>query len=117
MVYLNISELKEIERVFVMAIATDVIIHKMQEKLHLAKAEQYNHSKMSKHIEAIHLLCELILDEELEETVDQEASITKQEMKVMIEGDQPKRTVRDKQRGQSTIRTDSDLNKGSLFDF
>lgn len=103
-----------------MAIATDVIIQKMQEKLDLAKAEQGNRNRLMKHIEAVHLLCELIVDEKSVERVDvdQGKSITKQEMKAMIEGNQPKRTGKTEQEAQSSsIHTDKGLDAGSLFDF
>src|SRR5690625_1794971 len=112
MVYLEVSDSMKWEG-FIMAIATDVIIQKMQEKLHLAKAEQANQNQLAKHIEAVHLLCELILDEESEQRVDHGKDITKQEMKAMIEGNQPKRTVTAKQEAQAPPTVDT----GSLFDF
>ncbi|SHG68404.1 YwdI family protein [Ornithinibacillus halophilus] len=97
-----------------MAITNEKIIQKMMTEIQHAKANQQNHEKMIKHIEKIHLLCELFLDEkEISSVVSEPPSqeISPEEMKAML-GKSNKPTTY-----QRSTLDDDEGNGDSIFDF
>lgn len=95
-----------------MAIEYENIILKMITELQHAKAEQNNHAKMKRHIAKVHVLSELLLDED--STTSSEEKITDQEIKAMLGKGQIK--TNNQQLGKTSLDADQE-NPGSIFDF
>lgn len=95
-----------------MAIEYESIIRKMITELQYAKTEHHNYAKMKRHIAKVHVLSELILDEESPgKSTD---NITSQEIKAMLGNDKDK--TKNQQLGKSSLDADQE-DPGSIFDF
>ncbi len=95
-----------------MAIEYENIIRKMITELQHAKAERNNHAKMKRHIAKVHVLSELVLDEET--PTESKDNITDQEIKAML-GKQQTR-INNSQLSKTSLDADQE-NTGSIFDF
>jgi len=94
------------------AIEYENIIQKMITELQHAKTEQHNYAKMKRHIAKVHVLSELILDEESpRKSTD---NMTSQEIKAMIGNN--KNNMNNQQLGKSSLDADQE-DPGSIFDF
>jgi len=100
-----------------MAVSNETIIQKMMQELNKAKVVSHNTENMTKHIEHVKLLCELLLEDK-DEYTNQATSktrtkITAAEMKAMMG-----RTDSKKVTPSSAGRIDhGDANGESIFDF
>lgn len=95
-----------------MGIEYERIIQKMITELQYAKAAQNNYAKMKRHIAKVHVLSELVLDEE--PTAESKDHITDQEIKAMF----GKQQVRTNNQQLSKTKLDADQEStGSIFDF
>ncbi|WP_100009828.1 YwdI family protein [Lentibacillus sediminis] len=100
-----------------MAVANETIIQKMMDELQQAKEKQGDSGNMTKHIEHVRLLCDLLLKETEEEKVSVPASsqeITQEEMKAMLgkQAEQVKPAT-----SKRTVIDHDGANGESLFDF
>lgn len=99
-----------------MAVANETIIQKMMDELRQAKEKQAESENMTKHIEHVRLLCDLLLRETEEEISAHVSSqeITQEEMKAML----GKQTEQAKPATPKKTVIDHDgANGESLFDF
>lgn len=95
-----------------MSIEYENIIEKMITELQQAKVEQSNHAKMKRHIAKVHVLSELVLDENpAKETKE---TITDLEIKAMLGKEQTK--TNNQQLDKTSLGSDQE-NTGSIFDF
>lgn len=95
-----------------MAIEYESIIQKMITELQYAKTEQHHYAKMKRHIANVHVLSELILDEESPgKSTD---NITSQEIKAMLGNN--KNNTNNQSLGKSSLDADQE-EPGSIFDF
>lgn len=92
----------------------------MMEELHKAKSQQNHNKTVRKHIAHVHLLCELILenDSDAPESV-QQSKISSQEMKAMMGGQPSLEHQKSKQKDHSIQSNIShhQANGDSIFDF
>ena len=95
-----------------MAIEYESIIQKMITELQSAKAEQNNHVQMKRHIAKVHVLSELVLDEN--PAIETKDNITDREMKAMLGKEEAK--INNQQLNKTSLDADQD-NAGSIFDF
>lgn len=95
-----------------MAIEYDSIIQKMITELKHAEEARNNHAKMKRHIAKVHVLSELVLDEET--TGESKDNITDQEIKAMLGKEQVK--VNNCKLEKPSLDADQE-NPGSIFDF
>lgn len=95
-----------------MAIEYENIIQKMITELQHAKIEKNNYATMKRHITKVHVLSELILDEEL--PVKSTDNITSQELKAMLGNEQKK--TNNQPLGKTSLDADQE-DPGSIFDF
>lgn len=112
-------------------VKSGTIIQRMLDELVQAKRDQDNVVEMTKHIENVKLLCEVILADSQNSSVSRHISvaapqsnhdITEQEMKAMMIGQQTQTNkIQSEQleqlRKQSSGADDDDGNSDSLFDF
>lgn len=108
------------EGVSLMAVANETIIQKMMQELNKAKAVSNNKNSMTKHIEHVKLLCELLLEEadgRLEKTTPKisKTKITAEEMKAMM-GTTGSRVINTPS-SEKTIIDHGEANGDSIFDF
>lgn len=99
------------ERMNTLSVSYEAIIHKMFQQLQLAKGSQTNDKNLKQHISHVHMLCELILDEDhtnvtIEHMTENIQSVVKEES---IPSAQPD--------FQEKKLNDDDANGDSIFDF
>ena len=115
MLYLYIEKL--VEGVLVIVVKSETIIQKMIAELAKAKEQKNNRPAMTKHIENVQLLCELILEESPTKE-SQTPQISDQEMKAMIMGEHPRISQKKmEQYNEPSISEDSPKGEDSIFDF
>ena len=98
-------------------VANERLLKKMQRELERASAQQKSGGNWRRHIERVHLLSELLLEEEPENTSPSASAsgISEAEMKAMLgEGNQ---TASSSSKKQSLLDDDDDVNGDSIFDF
>lgn len=102
-----------------MAVTNETIIQKMMQELNKAKAVSHQKEHMTKHIEHVKLLCELLLEEK-EDRVNKtmpmttKTRITAAEMKAMMGSTENERTTSTS--NDNSIDHDG-ANGDSIFDF
>ena len=123
---MNLTHLNQLKGVFAIVVQSETIIQKMMDELVKAKGQQDNKEQMTRHIENVQLLCDLLLigDPPAKSMGVPNASreeISEQEMKTMIIGQQTKNKQMKLEQIDS-LRKKSELDDehssgDSLFDF
>ena len=91
-----------------MVIKNETVIQKMIKELQSALVKAKDSQELTKHIEKVHLLCELMLDDENKQS--EPSKITNKEMRVMV-GEKV-----EQQNTKKSFKHD-EANGDSIFDF
>lgn len=94
-----------------MSVSYDTILHKISKEVQLAQTHQTNDKRFKRHITHIHLLCDLILEENREEHMSERKETTQP-------SSQPKQLAPTHLNLQGTpLKDDDGANGDSIFDF